>query len=80
MPGAPQFCEEKKRLRAAYTDALAKLREAAAVLQRAQYGPGFLDARRKPNKLAPSMTRLGGRWKNIARHTAVSSFCPYASA
>jgi hypothetical protein len=47
MPGAPQPCEEKKRLRAAYTDALEELRQATAVLRREQYGPGFLDALEK---------------------------------
>jgi len=47
MPGAPQPCEEKKRLWAAYTAALGKLREETAVLQRAQYGAEFLDALEK---------------------------------
>jgi hypothetical protein len=41
MPGAPQPCEEKKRLWAAYTDALEKLRQATAMLQLEQYGPSF---------------------------------------
>ena len=47
MPGAPRPCEEKTRLRGAYAEALDKLREATAVLQREQYGPGFLDALEK---------------------------------
>jgi hypothetical protein len=47
MQGAPQPCDEKKRLRAAYVDALEKLREATAVLQQEHYGPGFLDALEK---------------------------------
>lgn len=47
MPGAPQPCEEKKRLRAAYIEALEKLREATTVLQGAQYGREFLDALEK---------------------------------
>jgi hypothetical protein len=47
MPGAPQPCEEKKRLWAAYGEALETLMQATAVLQRAQFGPGFLDALEK---------------------------------
>jgi hypothetical protein len=47
MPGAPQPCEEKKRLRAAYAEALNKLSEATAVLRWAQYGPELLDALEK---------------------------------
>jgi hypothetical protein len=47
MPGAPQPCEEKKRLRTAYAEALDKLREATAMLQRAQYGPELRDALEK---------------------------------
>jgi hypothetical protein len=83
MQGAPQPCDEKKRLRAAYVDALEKLREATAVLQQEHYGPGFLMGRnfwtpwRKPSKPAPSMTPLGGRSKTIAKHTAASGFGSY---
>src|SRR5579864_5034589 len=47
MPGAPQPCEEKKRLRAAYAEALDKLSEATAALRWAQYGPELLDALQK---------------------------------
>ena len=47
MAGAPQPCEEKTRLRATYTEALETLRQATAVLQRAQYGPEFVDALEK---------------------------------
>ena len=47
MQEAPQPCEEKKRLRAAYAEALNKLSEATAVLRWAQYGPELLDALEK---------------------------------
>ena len=47
MRGAPQPCEEKKRLRAAYVEALEKLREVTTVLEAAQYEREFLDALEK---------------------------------
>ena len=50
MRGAPRTCEEKARLRKAYAEALEVLRQATVVLQRAQYGPEFLDALEKNQK------------------------------
>jgi hypothetical protein len=47
MREALRTCEEKVRLRKAYTEALEALRQATVALQRAQYGPEFLDALEK---------------------------------
>jgi hypothetical protein len=36
-------------------------------------GRDFWTPLRKPSKLAPSMTMLGGLWKTIAEHTAAKA-------
>jgi len=43
-------------------------------------GRNFWMRWKKPSKLAPSMTMLGGLWKIIAGHTVVSGFGPYVSS
>jgi hypothetical protein len=64
-------------LRAAYAEALDKLREATAVLRWAPSGPQFRDALEKLSNLAPGIAPLGGRSKAIAKHTAANGFGSY---
>jgi hypothetical protein len=47
----PRLCEEKDQLRKVYTVALDELIEATTALRRAQYGPEFLDALNKTQKV-----------------------------
>ena len=47
----PRPCEEKDRLRKAYTAALDELVEATSSFRRVQYGPEFLEALNKTQKV-----------------------------
>ena len=47
----PRPCEEKDQLRKLYNAALDELVEATTALRRAQYGPEFLDALHKTQKV-----------------------------
>ena len=47
----PRRCEEKDQLRKVYNAALDELVKATTALRRAQYGPEFLDALNKTQKV-----------------------------
>jgi hypothetical protein len=51
LMNVPRLCEEKDQLRKVYTVALDELIEATTTLRRAQYGPEFLDALNKTQKV-----------------------------